>query len=165
MKFAFGVELLDAVVAGVGDPDVAFGVDGDRRAVRRRARRLSLWRRTAGELPAGVELLDAVVAGVSDPTCLWSPRRRRWERRAGRLSEPSPPNGADEFAWRWTSCTRSLAVSATQTLPSESMAIPRGSENWPCVLPGGAELAQVGPLAAELLNPVVDGVGDPDVSF
>ena len=77
--------------------------------------------------------------------------------------EPVPPN------WRTyspaaTSSTLLLAVSATQMLPLESTLRPFGSENWPSVVAGFAELGKVGACRAELLNAVVAGVGDPDVA-
>ena len=63
------------------------------------------------------------------------------------------------------SWTRLLSVSATQTLPSESMAMPFGSENWPSLLPAVPNWLRYVACGGELLHPVVAGVGDPDVAF
>ena len=63
------------------------------------------------------------------------------------------------------SWTRLLPVSATQTLPSGSIAMPCGRANWPLPDAGGAELAQEFAFGVELLDAVVAGVGDPDVAF
>ena len=66
-EFAFGIELLDAVVVGVGNVEVADRGDGDAARVVElaiaRARRAEL----ADEFARRVELLDAVVAGVGHP--------------------------------------------------------------------------------------------------
>ena len=84
-ELAVLVELLDAVVPGVGNVDVAVLVH--RHAPRLVELAVALTLRAEGhqELAAGVELLDAMVERVGDiDVALACQRRRSWDRRTGR---------------------------------------------------------------------------------